>query len=68
MIDDIKTGKTKVLSFAWVGDICVAGNMLSIECQGCGGISPSIGFALSEDYDAQYKHGSMVGLGYQRST
>jgi len=60
---DVKTGKTKVLRFAWVGDVGVVGNLLSVEGQGYGGISHSIGFALSEDYNAQDKHGNMVGCG-----
>ena len=60
---DVKTGKTRVLRFTWVGDVGVVGNILSVEGQGYGGISHSIGFALSEDYDAQDKHGNMVGCG-----
>jgi aldehyde oxidoreductase len=60
---DVKTGKVKVLRFTWVGDVGVVGNMLSVEGQGYGGISHSIGFALSEEYDAQDKHGNMVGCG-----
>jgi aldehyde oxidoreductase len=60
---DVATGKTQVLRFTWVGDVGVVGNMLSVEGQGYGGLSHSIGFALSEDYDAQDKHGSMVGCG-----
>jgi len=60
---DVKTGKTKVLRFTWVGDVGVVGNMLSVEGQGYGGISHSIGFALSEEYEAQDKHGSIVGCG-----
>jgi aldehyde oxidoreductase len=60
---DVKTGKTKVLKFTWVGDVGTVGNKLAVEGQGYGGISHSIGFALSEDYDAQDKHGNMVGCG-----
>jgi aldehyde oxidoreductase len=60
---DVKTGKTKVLKFTWVGDVGVVGNMLSVEGQGYGGISHAIGFALSEDYDAQDKHGDILGCG-----
>jgi aldehyde oxidoreductase len=60
---DVKTGKTQVLRFTWVGDVGVVGNILSVEGQGYGGLSHSIGFALSEDYDAQDKHGSMIGCG-----
>jgi aldehyde oxidoreductase len=60
---DVKSGKTKVLKFTWVGDVGVVGNMLSVEGQGYGGISHAIGFALSEEYEAQNKHGNMVGCG-----
>jgi aldehyde oxidoreductase len=60
---DVATGKTEVLRFTWVGDVGVVGNMLSVEGQGYGGLSHSIGFALSEDYDAQDKHGNMIGCG-----
>ncbi len=60
---DVKTGKTKALRFTWVGDVGVVGNMLSVEGQGFGGISHSIGFALSEEYEAQDKHGNIVGCG-----
>jgi aldehyde oxidoreductase len=60
---DVKTGKSKVIKFTCVTDVGVVGNMLSVEGQGYGGISHSIGFALSEDYDAQDKHGNIVGCG-----
>jgi aldehyde oxidoreductase len=60
---DVQTGKTQVRKFTWVGDVGVVGNMLSVEGQGYGGLSHSIGFALSENYDAQDKHGSMIGCG-----
>jgi aldehyde oxidoreductase len=60
---DVKTGKTQVLRFTWVGDVGVVGNLLSVEGQGYGGLSHSIGFALSEEYDAEDKHGNMIGCG-----
>jgi aldehyde oxidoreductase len=60
---DVDTGKTQVLRFTWVGDVGVVGNMLSVEGQGYGGLSHAIGFALSENYDAEDKHGSMIGCG-----
>ena len=60
---DVETGKTQVLRFTWVGDVGVVGNLLSVEGQGYGGLSHSIGFALSENYDAEDKHGSMAGCG-----
>ena len=60
---DVETGKTQVLRFTWVGDVGVVGNQLSVDGQGYGGISHSIGFALSENYDAEDKHGNMIGCG-----
>ncbi len=60
---DVNTGKTKVLRFTCVSDVGVIGNRLAVEGQAYGGISHSIGFALSEDYNAENKHGSMVGCG-----
>ena len=49
--------------FTWVGDVGVIGNKLAVEGQAYGGISHSIGFALSEDYNAEKKHGNIVGCG-----
>ncbi len=60
---DVNTGKTKVLSFTCISDVGVIGNKLSVEGQAYGGLSHSIGFALSEDYNAENKQGNMVGCG-----
>ncbi|MDR2421507.1 MAG: molybdopterin-dependent oxidoreductase [Oscillospiraceae bacterium] len=60
---DVSTGKTQVLRYTCVADVGTIGNRLAVEGQGYGGLSHSIGFALSEDYDAQNKHGSMAGCG-----
>jgi len=60
---DVNTGKTKVLSYTCVADVGIVGNRLAVEGQAYGGLSHSIGFALSEDYQAQDKHGNMVGCG-----
>ncbi|NLO47714.1 MAG: molybdopterin-dependent oxidoreductase [Clostridiales bacterium] len=60
---DTKTGKTKVLRYTCVSDVGVIGNRLAVEGQAYGGLSHSIGFALSEDYNAENKHGNMVGCG-----
>jgi aldehyde oxidoreductase len=60
---NVKNGKTKVLRFTWVGDVGTIGNRLAVEGQGYGGLSHSIGFALSEDYNAQNKHGNIIGCG-----
>lgn len=47
---DPATGKTTVLHYAAVSDCGVLGNLLSVNGQAYGGISHSIGFALSENY------------------
>jgi aldehyde oxidoreductase len=60
---DVATGKTQVLKYTCVADVGVIGNKLSVEGQAYGGLSHSIGFALSEDYDAQKKHGNIAGCG-----
>jgi len=60
---DEKTGKTKVLKYTTTADVGTVGNRLSVDGQAYGGLSHSIGFALSEDYNAEDKHGSMVGCG-----
>jgi aldehyde oxidoreductase len=60
---DVATGKVQPLRFTCAADVGTIGNRLSVEGQGYGGLSHSIGFALSEDYDAQNKHGNMAGCG-----
>jgi aldehyde oxidoreductase len=60
---DVNTGRTTVLKFACVADVGVIGSMQAVEGQAYGGLSHSIGFALSEDYDGLDKQGNMVGCG-----
>jgi len=60
---DVETGKTKVLRYTTVADVGVIGNLLSVEGQGYGGLSHSIGFALSEDYHPEKKYDNMIGCG-----
>ncbi|MBP5166095.1 MAG: molybdopterin-dependent oxidoreductase [Oscillospiraceae bacterium] len=60
---DPATGKTKVLKYTTVADVGVIGNLLSVEGQAYGGLSHSIGFALSEQYNADKKTSNMVGAG-----
>lgn len=60
---DVNTGKTKVLRFACCADIGVIGNKLAVDGQAYGGISHSIGFALSEDYQDIKKHRNMIACG-----
>ncbi|MDR0817159.1 MAG: molybdopterin-dependent oxidoreductase [Clostridiales Family XIII bacterium] len=58
-----ETGKTQVLKYTTVADVGTVGNQLAVEGQAYGGISHSIGFALSEDYYPDTKHGNMVACG-----
>jgi aldehyde oxidoreductase len=57
------TGKTTVLRYTTAADVGPVGNKLAVDGQGFGGLSHSIGFALSEDYNAEKKHGNMAGCG-----
>ena len=58
-----KTGKAKVLKEVVASDIGIVGNFLAVEGQAYGGISHTIGFALTENYDDLKKHGSLAGAG-----
>ncbi len=60
---DVNTGKTQVLRYTTAADVGVIGNRLAVDGQAYGGLSHSIGFALSEDYNAEKKHGNMAGCG-----
>jgi aldehyde oxidoreductase len=60
---DRETGKTQVLKYTTVADVGTVGNRLAVEGQAYGGISHSIGFALSEDYQPDAKHGNMIACG-----
>jgi aldehyde oxidoreductase len=60
---DVNTGKTKVLRYTCVADVGVIGNRLAVEGQAYGGLSHSIGFALTEEYEALKKHGNIAGCG-----
>ena len=60
---DVASGKTTVLRYTSAADVGAIGNKLAVEGQAYGGLSHSIGFALSEEYNAEKKHGNMVGCG-----
>jgi aldehyde oxidoreductase len=60
---DVESGKTQVLRYTTVADVGVVGNRLSVEGQGYGGLSHSIGFALSEDYHPTPKYNNIIGCG-----
>ena len=60
---DVKTGKTTVLHIVCAGDVGVVGNYLSVDGQAYGGISHTIGYALTEVYDDVKKHNNIVACG-----
>ncbi len=60
---DLTTYKTKVVSVKAASDIGKVGNLLAVEGQAYGGLSHSIGFALSEDYSDLKRHSTMQGAG-----
>lgn len=57
------TGKTKVLRFTCVDDVGKIGNLAAVNGQAYGGISHSIGFALSENYEDVKKHTNIASSG-----
>ena len=60
---DTETGKTTVQSFVCIDEIGQPGNIQSVNGQAYGGISHSIGFALSENYEDVKKHTNMMAAG-----
>jgi len=60
---DTKTGKTTVTRFVCVSDVGKIGNIDAVNGQAYGGISHSIGFALSEDYEDVKKHTNIATSG-----
>ena len=60
---DIETGKTTVIRFVCVDDPGKIGNIAALDGQAYGGISHSIGFALSENYEDVKRHTNMFAAG-----
>ena len=60
---DTKTGKTTVVGFHCVDDVGVIGDINAVNGQAYGGMSHSIGFALSENYEDVKKHNNMAAAG-----
>lgn len=60
---DTNTGKTKVERFVCVADVGKVGNIDAVNGQAYGGISHSIGFALSENYDDVKKNTNIANSG-----
>jgi aldehyde oxidoreductase len=57
------TGKVRVKRVVFISDVGRLGNVLSVEGQAYGGISHTIGFALTENYDDVKKHANLAGAG-----
>jgi aldehyde oxidoreductase len=60
---DKNSGKATVKRYTTAADVGTIGNRLAVDGQAYGGLSHSIGFALSEDYNAEKKHGNIAGCG-----
>jgi len=60
---DAKTGKAACIRFACVTDVGKPGNIAAVNGQAYGGISHSIGFALSENYDDVKIHTNIMRSG-----
>lgn len=60
---DTKTGKTTVTRFVCVSDVGTVGNIDAVNGQAYGGISHSIGFALTENYEDVKKHTNIASSG-----
>lgn len=60
---DTATGKTTILKYTCIDDVGVIGNIQAMEGQAYGGISHSMGFALSEDYKDVKKHNNIYSCG-----
>lgn len=60
---DTATGKATVIRFTCVDDVGKVGNIAAVNGQAYGGISHSIGFALSEIYEDVKKHSNIASCG-----
>lgn len=60
---DTKTGKATVIGYTCVDDVGQIGDIDSVNGQAYGGLSHSIGFALTENYDDVKKHNNIAGAG-----
>jgi aldehyde oxidoreductase len=58
-----KTGKTRVIRFTCVDEVGKIGNIDAVNGQAYSGISHSIGFALSENYDDVNKNTNIANSG-----
>ena len=60
---DMETGKARCIRFICVDDVGKVGNIQAVNGQAFGGISHSIGFALSEIYEDVKKHNNIAACG-----
>jgi aldehyde oxidoreductase len=60
---DTTTGKARCIRFTCVDNVGKVGNIQAVNGQAYGGISHSIAFALSENYQDVKKHNNMAGAG-----
>jgi aldehyde oxidoreductase len=60
---ETNSGKVTVTRYTCVDDVGVIGNIDAVNGQALGGISHSIGFALSENYDDVKKHKNIAASG-----
>jgi len=60
---DGNTGKATVKRYTTAADVGKIGNRLAVEGQAYGGLSHSIGFALSENYNNDKRDSNMISCG-----
>lgn len=60
---EVATGRTRVVRFTCVAEVGKIGNIHAVNGQAFGGISHSIGFALSENYDDVHRHTNIDNSG-----
>lgn len=60
---DAKTGKVTVLRLTCADDVGVIGNIDAVNGQAYGGLSHSVGFALSENYAGEKKYSNIYSSG-----
>jgi aldehyde oxidoreductase len=65
---DTATGKAKCIGFTCVDDVGKVGNIDAVNGQAYGGISHSIGFALSEIYEDVKRHTNIASCGVPYAT
>lgn len=62
---DVTTGKTEVIKYMMFYDIGQVGSVQAVEGQGYGAMVHSLGWALSEEYIDDARHGHLVQCGFR---